>query len=367
MLLFRLRAIHTAGEAMFIDSGGGARSAPSLQASQRAPSAVAVQGVPAQAPKLQNFSQPGPQLMHLSAGWVPQGQAYNPNNQQVMSSYNNGKEVLLSIQDKDAACSELKSVKLAGVDGEEPNKGGGIATDGEYLYVADSEGVFRYSMADIEAAQQSPFGVRPEVKALDFQKLPDNMTASYISVHEGKAYVGEYGVTPDGFGSGGNYGDDSRLMRLDIGKDGALDAKSAKLIDAPDYAQGVAVTDKGLLYTTSLGSDTSKSPNALIYQGFENFKAFEPEVKRNEFLGITFSTESVFHTVGELDYYAEELNIIDGEVWVTYESNAEKYKGKYEDNVGKPPENTSIQRMSLDDLDLSGTGVTAQQLADAAR
>ena len=83
--------------------------------------------------------------------------------------------------------------------------------------------------------------------------------------------------------------------------------------------------------------------------------------------GITFSTEPVFHTVGELDYYAEELNIIDGEVWVTYESNAQKYKGKYEDNVGKPPENTSIQRIALDDLDLSGTGVTAQQLADAAR
>lgn len=352
---------------MLIDSGGGARAVPSLQATQRASSPVAVQGVPAQAPKLQNFSQPGPQLMHLSAGWVPQGQAYNPSNQQVLSSYNNGDAVLLSIQDKDAACSELKSVTLGGVAGEVPNKGGGIATDGEYLYVADTEGVFRYRMADIEAAQQSPLGLRPEVKAIDFQKLPDGMTASYISVHEGKAYVGEYGVTPDGYGSGGNHGDDSRLMRLDIGKDGALDAKSAKLIDAPDYAQGVAVTDQGLLYTTSLGSDTSESPHALVYQGFEDFGAFAPEVKRNECLGITFSTEPVFHTVGELDYYAEELNIIDGEVWVTYESNAQKYKGKYEDNVGKPPENTSIQRIALDDLDLSGTGVTAQQLANAAR
>jgi len=50
------------------------------------------------------------------------------------------------------------------------------------------------------------------------------------------------------------------------------------------------------------------------------------------------------------------VNIIDGEVWVTYESGAEAYDHK----VDHP--RTRIQRIPLDQLDLEVAGLTPEDL-----
>lgn len=325
---------------------------------------------------------PGPELVHLSDGWIPQGQAYVPGTDQdlLLSTYNDDdSQVLVSLQDPASLQGELNHVVLGppptpdGLHGWEntayqqahtPDKGGGIAVDGDIVYVADSEGIYTYSLQAMQTAAPGE-----AVPALGFQ--PTDSTASYITIHDGHAYVGQFGVDPDGIGSG-DYGTNPTLTRYEIDANHQLVNPGAP-IQAPYYAQGVAVTEHGLLYTTSLGSNTpdndgDDSPHALVYQPFSDFSAFQPETRPLEMLGMTISGTQVpvFHEVANLDYYAEEFNIVGDELWITYESNADKYIDNYTGNVHTPPSNTHVQRVPLDALDLSGTGVTAEQLATAA-
>lgn len=298
----------------------------------------------------------GPQLIHSGPGssWIPQGQGYDAGRGEILTSYYGGRSdgVLLSIQsigqDPDSG-GETHSVILGAdrgdgglfASGAAPNKGGGVATNGEYVYLADTEAVYVYRRSDIEAtASTCALPVDP-VHVID---MPDGVNASYLTVHDDKLYVGEFAQNMwDPLGMGPD--ETPQLLRFDIdASDGSFGARGEDggfavgtptgSIDTPDNAQGVAITDDGLLYTTSYSNDRIASPHHLVFQAFEgdpaDFRAESPD-----------DASKVY----DLDYYAEGVNIVDGEVWVTYESGADKYRGKAEED------RDHIQRIPLGDLD----------------
>lgn len=318
----------------------------------------------------------------LGEGYIPQGQGYDEANGQLLSTYNNGESVRLDVQGS-ANGSRVTDVVLGGHgDFDPPSKGGGVATDGEFVYVADTDEVYVYRREDILDAAAAA-----TVSAHDVIELPDGHNASFLNIRGGRLYVGEFTATVDavqgavdarveGLGErvsdffeainplDGDLGDYLRdqfdaLNPVDIDID--LDRPELLVYDIADHdgqptgtfdadasverhtipfdAQGVAITDTGFLFTRSYGSTAFdvggiriQSPRELVFQPFDGGEA---------------------RTVAEIDYYAEGVNIVGGEVWITYESNAPEYAGKYEENTGSPPDNEHIQRFPLDSLDIT--------------
>ena len=301
----------------------------------------------------------GPQLVWSGrdSPWIPQGQGYDQARGEILTSYYGGRSdgVLLSIQSigqhpDDAG--ETHSVILGGqqsesglVTGEAPNKGGGVATDGTYVYLADTQAVYVYRRSDIDAtASTCALPVDP-VQVVD---MPDGFNASYLTVRDGQAYVGEFaqnlwdplGIEPD---------HTPRLLRFDIDPgtgdlgtrvddpSGVAPSFASGVptgeVGIPDNTQGVVVTDRGLLFTTSYSNDRIASPHHLVFQSFDgdpsDFQVESPDDARQ---------------VLDLDYYAEGANIVGDELWVTYESGADKYLGKAEED------RDHIQRIPLSDL-----------------
>lgn len=277
----------------------------------------------------------GPQLVHLKDGYIPQGQGYDAGRGQILTSYykpeanqdknpdNDG--VLLSIQDKNSrGREELKHVRLVGGSAENlcaisPDKGGGVATDGKYVYLADTESVYVYRREDIDRAADGA-----AVEPVWVNRMPEGQNASYVAVKDGRAYVGQFSTPQND-----SFPDQGYLTRFDIDSKGAFVNPSDK-VEIPDFTQGVAVTDRGLLFTTSYGTQQDSD---LLFQAYgtdpKRFDLASPEQARK---------------VGDIDDYAEGLNIIDGEVWVTYESAADEYKSR------PGPEHEHIQRIPLDRL-----------------
>ncbi|MCY1045307.1 hypothetical protein OV208_28585 [Corallococcus sp. bb12-1] len=287
----------------------------------------------------------GPPMLHLGDGWTPQGQGYDAGRGEVLTTYyNDDHDVLLSVQDKDSG-GETLQVELGGSSstGPAPTHGGGVSTDGEFVYVSDTDHIFVYTREELERAakagtQASAFQVM-DVPERDGVKDPatglDLVSAgSYMTVKDGYAYIGGY--SPDGDGKAGAVW----RYKLDE-KTGALIEDSREgPIRAPDRAQGMTVVDDALLFTTG--------DHKLVYQPIESTEdSFEADIDAR----VDISN-------GLIDPYAQGVNVIDGELWVTYESGSEKYR----DKVKEPREH--IQRIPLEDLDLAAACLTPERLED---
>lgn len=287
------------------------------------------------------FGPRGPRLIHLKDGWTPQGQGYDAGRGELLTTYykdaGDDAGVLLSFQDKQTG-RESRHVRLGGKDGvPAPSHGGGVSTDGEFVYVADTDRIYVYSREAILKAEAS----RAEVEPLHTTKVPpdtvDPVTGielisngSFMTVKDGQAYVGAYSKNGDGkVGAVWRYDVDPRTGSL-------IEGSRQGPIRAPDRAQGMAVVDGALLFTTG--------DHKLMYQPFDA-QTFEADIGRRVDIGN-----------GRIDPYVQGFNIIDGEVWVTYESGSDKYK----DKVLNPREH--IQRIPLDRLNLKAAGLTPDDL-----
>ena len=289
----------------------------------------------------------GPRLKHLEDGWIPQGQGYDDGRGQVLTSYyrksgppiHSLELVLLSIQDKKSGDEQLNVILGGKGDFPPPSHGGGVSTDGKYVYVADTDAVYTYTGKELaESARDGGFA-----KPIDVMRLPKDTedpdpesdtplisNGSFMTVKDGYAYVGGY--SKDGDGKAG------AVWRY------AIDPDSGKLIKdsregpirAPDRAQGIAVVDGALLFTTG--------KHELVYQPYDEDR-FTADIDDRKDISN-----------GRIDPYAQGLNIIDGEVWVTYESGADKY----DQEVDVPRKH--IQRIPLEDLDLESVGLTPEDL-----
>ncbi|WP_224241475.1 hypothetical protein [Hyalangium gracile] len=291
-------------------------------------------------PLIERFLPPvGPKLPHLEDGWTPQGQGYDARRGEVLTTYYDDTGVLLSSQNKNDGSEKLQ-VRLGGL-GEipPPSHGGGVSTDGDYVYVSDTDRLYVYSREALEQAEREGTAVPPfqviDVPADTTDPNSDTglvSSGSYMTVKDGYAYVGGY--SKDGDGKAG------AVWRYEIDpKTGALvqnEDSPQGPIRAPDRAQGITVVDGALLFTTG--------DHKLVYQPFDTAN-FEADIDDRHDISN-----------GLIDPYAQGLNIIDGELWVTYESGSDKYK----DDVETPREH--IQRIPLDRLDLEAAGLTPEDL-----
>ena len=315
-----------------------------------------------------------PQLVHLADGWTPQGQAYDGGSHELLTTYyadtnGNGKDdtVRLTVQDLRSGGTNQDVVLLGKGDIDGPTHGGGVAIRGDFVYVADTDAVYVYRRSDIQDASATRVldpetGMRlrePSVAAVDVIDMPKmapelvgqvatydggscqdlRQPASYMTIEGDHAYVGSW--SKDGDGLSGS------LVRFDIDPDTGALVNPSDPIKAPDQAQGVTVVNggEGLLFSTN------HETNKLVYQPITNTPdAFSASPEDREVL------DEGIGNGGLIGSYVEEINIVGDELWVTYESGADKFR----DDVDDPRD--SIQRIRLDDLDLSGTGLTVDQL-----
>ncbi|MCD9033423.1 hypothetical protein LDO32_17045 [Luteimonas sp. Y-2-2-4F] len=322
----------------------------------------------------------GPSLVHSGEGqpWIPQGQGYDAARNEVLTSYNGtvdgDQRVILSVQDAEigGAADGERSVYLGGKGGDPsadgPTKAGGVAVYGDYVYVADGKEVYVYNRADIDAAISAnevqatvptpyldagepvvgPDGepvfepyTTPDtpvraIEKIDIAEDGDPFGASYVTVHDGELYVGQFTQDPlDPASFNSDFPThDAELRRYSINDEtGLFNPAEFDSIDAPHNAQGAAVTETGVLFSTSYGSVPGFATAQLVFQ-----PTIDTEAR--------FETDGASVVAAELPYYGEELNIINGEIWVTHESDADKYRDKTEP-LGE------IQVYSLDDLRIS--------------
>lgn len=256
---------------------------------------------------------------------IPQGQGYDARTDEFLTTYysKDAKDVRLSIQDK-ATGYETAYVKLTDENGGGLGHGGGVTQAGKWVFVCDGGKVYAYDRAKIEAATPGA--------TLKADNVSEAGASSFMNVSpDGKyAYVGEFDK-------------DLRFQKSDPGWPELhryeIDQTTGALINhegpvkIPNNAQGVAVTDEGLIFTTSYGSKTWISPNEVIFQKF----AKDPSE------GFALQDRDDAKRLAEIPYYAEGANVIGNKLYVTHESGAEHYKGK--DGIG------SIQSYDLDDFD----------------
>lgn len=164
-------------------------------------------------------------------------------------------------------------------------------------------------------------------ETVDALRVNEVAAGSYIAIKDGTAYLGRYAQNPTGpFDDDDN---EPELYTYDIGPGGVFSNESDP-IRTPYHAQGLAVTDDGLLFSTSYGNTWGFSPHDLVFQEFDGS-------------GDGVESAGDADDVVELEYYSEGINIIGDDVYVTYESGADQYDG--EDG------NPYIERIPLDDLD----------------
>jgi DNA-binding beta-propeller fold protein YncE len=307
----------------------------------RAPSAVASSHAHPAPKHSGGAERAGPKLLHLSQGWTPQGQGYDARRGEVLTTYYKGHDVMLSVQNKDSG-KETQQARLGGKGSVRgPSHGGGVSTDGKNVYVSDTKNIYVYSRAEVERAAKEHTPAQPsQVMAVPNPKdLKDPKTGmglvsagSFMAVKDGYAYIGGYSREGDGkAGAVWRY-------KLDDKTGSLLKDSRQGPIRAPDRAQGVTVVDGALLFTTG--------DKKLVYQPIKSTQdTFQADVKKRKDISN-----------GRLDPYAQGLNVVGKELWVTYESGSAKYR----DKVDKPRE--SIQRIPLEKLDLKAAHLRPEQL-----
>jgi hypothetical protein len=227
----------------------------------------------------------GPPILHVGEGsdWVPQGLGYDPATDQLLTTYYSSPDgdpdrdagILLSIQDRGTG-NEVLTALLAG-----PDHGGGVAIDGDHVWVTSSDGyVYLYSMADIKAADGAT--VQPQTRF----PVP---ASAYLTVHDGRLYVGSF-----------DEDDPGSVYSVPLGADGEPSGPPVFEATAPPRSQGLAVTDDGLVFSTSWGRE---NPSELI--------------------SISSSGEVRHLTAPNM---SEGIVIVNGQLYTVYESGATPYQ-----------------------------------------
>lgn len=294
------------------------------------------------------FLHSGPSFLHLDEGWIPQGQGYDAQREETLTTYytdtndnGHGDTVRLSVQDRHTGV-EARDVILLGkrADGSDrPAHGGGVASYGEFVLVADTQEIHVYRRSEIDTPTWNPDTQRYEVRDEHVVPMPDvpaeylgqvvtnedsdQSPASYLTVHGDTLYVGSWSRNDDHLSGG--------VHRFDLDPQTGEVSASTGFIKAPDQSQGFTVIDdgRGLLFASNHES------NKLVYQ---------PITNTADTFAADPSERKVLDEGRLIGSYVEEINVIDGELWVTYESGAHPYRDDVDDPHG------SIQRIPLSEL-----------------
>ncbi|MFI9452040.1 hypothetical protein [Amycolatopsis sp. NPDC052450] len=267
--------------------------------------------------------------------WISQGLAYDGKNLLVGSYHDGdgdgsgdiplGPELTpsrLTYVDYETG-QEAGSVYLDG-NGEvdAPTHTGGVATDGEYVWVSSNEHVYVYDKAELDAAQDSG---KP-VNAIDVVPTPAH---SYVTYAQGKLFVGDYA--------------NNRLYEIPVGENGSPEPdRAGEPIETPNNVQGVVVRDDEFIFSSSDGHSGKFYKQDRTPEWYDFNDREEIELKGGE-----PGNEDGYDSHG-----VEEAVEIDGEIVLAHESGAYGYQK----NPGEKWDEPELTRISLDELGLDPDG-----------
>lgn len=259
--------------------------------------------------------------------FTPQGFTFDPvTGQYIETSYDGDDQdsrSVLTLSDA-ATDSETLSVLLADANGAEIGKSGGVAVNGDELWVIGSGGyLYRYSMRDIQALESGDTATATSRTQVD--------DTAYVSYHDGSLYVGDW--NPDGPG---------KLYRYDVDHNGnPIVTGDNQFALTPKNVQGLTFHDGQYVFSQSHGryNDSHLSTMDMDDDGSQ----YEDDDEGNKVVTIPNMSEG--------------LTRRGNQIIVSHESGAEQYsKSEKKDGFvgltgkGKEPrDDASITE--VDDLD----------------
>ncbi|MBB6628278.1 hypothetical protein H5V45_13200 [Nocardioides sp. KIGAM211] len=245
-----------------------------------------------------NGSGLGPIIPYVAAtgddrGWIPQGLGYDPASGLLLQSYYNhhGDPATMALIDPTSG-HPMGDVALGGytdngrpTDYGTPGHAGGVAVDGDNVYVTSEGQVYTYSLNDMQNASSGD--EVPQVAP------PQELAASsYSTIKDGQLYVGDF--------------DSNTMYAYNKGPDGqwqpVVGSNGQPLpIPTPDNVQGVLVRDGEFVFSTSSGRGNESQ---LIVQDRNSGDRSDPYTMPNMSEGVV------------------EVN---GNLITTYESGAAEY------------------------------------------
>ncbi len=142
-----------------------------------------------------NASEKAFEIPGLNDNFVPQGFCYDEvETQYLISGYDSAggaSSVYIVNDEKDKENIATKRVRLSKSNGEKfTGHVGGIAINGEYVYIANGERIYVFSYSNIKNAKNNE-----KVKYINYKELKsenDALRASFVHTYNGKLYVGEF-------------------------------------------------------------------------------------------------------------------------------------------------------------------------------
>lgn len=211
-----------------------------------------------------------------------------------------------------------------------PTHTGGVATDGEHVWVSSNGYVYVYDKAALDAAQDSG---KP-VDAIDVVPTPAH---SYVTYAQGRLFVGDYG--------------NNRLYEVPLGPDGSPQPdKAGDPIETPNNVQGVVVRDDEFIFSSSDGHSGKFYRQDRTPEWYDFNDREEIELKGGE-----PGNEDGYDSHG-----VEEAVEIDGEIVLAHESGAYGYQK----NPGSKWDEPELTRISLEELGLDPDGALSLATPD---
>lgn len=265
----------------------------------------------------------------LSDGLIPQGLCYDESAGQFLVSgyFSDGTPSQISVVSEESG-EEVKRVSLSDADGAEYcGHVGGISLNGDYLYVADEQGLMVYSYSDFTDAANGD-----AVKALGvFCTTTENdaLGVAFTHVEGDCVYVGEFYreenyPTPDNHKYTTAAGDSNTALilayRLDEDAEFGIAPEVERAYSIPGLVQGMCFDEEGrFCLSTSYGPAFS---HIYIY----NEPVQEGEITvLGQKVPLFVLDSSVLKTDIKIAPMSEEIVTVDGRLYVMCESASNKY------------------------------------------
>ncbi len=271
-------------------------------------------------------------IPETNSGYIAQGLCFdNSSNSFILSGYMKDKSPspLYAVSGEG---KYLKKVTLLTDDGKDyKGHGGGVATYGNFIYVADGgeNCLYVYSLSEFNQANE---GDKLKCKGTISLEINDQdyLSPAFVTVYKSKLIVGEFYrdkkyPTPESHKITTKAGDYNQALALEFslssGYNLGVSSAPTKAYSLPDQVQGLALYDDKIYLSTSWGLSFS---HILEYD--ENKLVKQKDIT---LLGHNLSLYSLDSASLLNDYklppMSEEITFVNGKLFVNCESASDKY------------------------------------------
>ncbi len=216
-----------------------------------------------------------------------------------------------------------KVTQLKKADGEDfTGHAGGVAHSGDYLYIAGSKGLYVFKLSDFT-------GGGGEARQIGF--FPTGLNAAWVSVYDGYIFTGSFWEEPDYTTADWQHvttplGEENHSMitvfRLDQYAEFGIAEGAVAAISTKGRVQGAAFTNRGIVLSTSLGLNSS----VFYFHTVRSETDYEICIEGNgDPVPLYYLDNNTLRKEISSIPMAEEIEIVDGRLYVANESASLKY------------------------------------------